>query len=100
MKKKFLRRYYKVLGNLAHGYIAKHAPHVIGINGSVGKTSCRMIIYQTLQRFLHSKKIYTSPKNFNGELGMSLSIFQIEKWEPTILYFITTFFKLFRKRFF
>jgi len=59
-----------------------------------------MIIYQTLQRFLPNKKIYTSPKNFNGELGMSLSIFQIEKREPNMLYFITTLFKLIRKRFF
>ncbi len=100
MKKKFLRRYYKLLGKLAHGYIEKHNPQIIGINGSVGKTSCRMIIYQTLQRFLSNKRIYTSPKNFNGELGMSLSIFQVEKREPNILYFITTLFKLIRKRFF
>ena len=100
MKKKFLRRYFKLLGKLAHGYIEKHNPHVIGINGSVGKTSCRMIIYQTLQNFLSNKKIYTSPKNFNGELGLSLSIFQIEKWEPNIVCFIATLSKIIRKRFF
>jgi UDP-N-acetylmuramyl pentapeptide synthase len=53
-----------------------------------------MIIFQTIQRFITDKKIYTSPKNFNGELGMSLSIFQIEEWEPTIINFITTFLKI------
>lgn len=100
MKKKFLRWYYKLLGKLAHGYLVKHNPQIIGINGSVGKTSCRMIIFQTLQQFIPNKKIYTSPKNFNGELGMSLSIFQIEKREPTIFYFITTLLKLLHKRFF
>ena len=100
MKTKILRRYYKLLGKLAHWYITKHNPHIIGINGSVGKTSCRMIVYQTLQRFLSNKKIYTSPKNFNGELGFSLSIFQIETWEPNIFCFITTLSKLIRKRFF
>ncbi|MFA6256001.1 MAG: Mur ligase family protein [Candidatus Absconditabacterales bacterium] len=100
MKNKFLRWYYKLLGKLAHGYIAKHSPYVIGINGSVGKTSCRMIVYQTLQRFLPDKKIYTSSKNFNGELGLSLSIFQIETWEPNIFCFITTLTQLIRKRFF
>lgn len=100
MKKKILWWYYKLLGNLAHSYINKHNPHIIGINGSVGKTSCRMIVYQTLQRFLPNKKIYTSPKNFNGELGLSLSIFQIERREPNILCFITTLTKLIRKRFF
>ncbi|MCX6824123.1 MAG: Mur ligase family protein [candidate division SR1 bacterium] len=100
MKKKLLRRYYKLLGKLAHGYIAKHNPQVIGINGSVGKTSCRMIVYQTLQQFITNKKIYTSPKNFNGELGLSLSIFQIEKWEPNIFCFISTLTTFIRKRFF
>lgn len=100
MKKKILRWYYKLLGKLAHGYLTKHNPQIIGINGSVGKTSCRMIIYQTLQRFIKNKYIYTSPKNFNGELGMSLSIFQIEQWEPNVLNFVTTFFKTLRKRFF
>ena len=100
MKKKILRWYYKLLGKLAHAYINKHQPEVIGINGSVGKTSCRMIVYQTLQQFLPNKKIYTSPKNFNGELGLSLSIFQIEKREPNIFCFIGTLAKLIRKRFF
>jgi UDP-N-acetylmuramyl pentapeptide synthase len=100
MKKKVLRRYYKLLGKLAHGYIEKHNPHVIGINGSVGKTSCRMIVYQTLQQFITNKKIYTSPKNFNGELGLSLSIFQIEKREPNVFCFISTLTTFIRKRFF
>lgn len=100
MKKRLLRRYFKLLGKLAHAYINKHSPQVIGINGSVGKTSCRMIVYQTLQQFLPNKKIYTSPKNFNGELGLSLSIFQIEKREPNIFCFISTLTKLIWKRFF
>ena len=100
MKKKVLRWYYKLLGKLAHWYINKHNPQVIGINGSVGKTSCRMIIYQTLQQFITNKKIYTSPKNFNGELGLSLSIFQIEKREPNVFCFVFTLSKLIRKRFF
>lgn len=100
MKKKLLRRYYKLLGKLAHGYLKKHTPYIIWINGSVGKTSCRMIVFQTLQQFIPNKKIYTSPKNFNGELGMSLSIFQIEEWEPTIPNFIITLFKIIKKRFF
>ncbi len=100
MKKKILWWYYKLLGRLAHEYIEKHNPKVIGINGSVGKTSCRMIVYQTLQQFITNKKIYTSPKNFNGELGLSLSIFQIEKREPNILYVIMTLIKLIRKRYY
>ena len=62
----------------------RHKVFTIGINGSVGKTSCRMIIYQTIKKAFPELNIYTSPKNFNGELGMSLSIFQVEEWVPSV----------------
>lgn len=68
MKQRLLRSYYRILVAFAHHYLQRHRPKVIGINGSVGKTSCRMIIYQTLQQFFPHLTIYTSPKNFNGEL--------------------------------
>ncbi len=93
MKAKLLNLYYRLLGFLASKYLCKHKAYIIGINWSVGKTSCRMIIAQTLEKFLHWKKIYTSPKNFNWELGLSLSVFQIEKWDPNIFCLIKTLFK-------
>ena len=68
MKQNILLMYYTILGKLAHSYIKKHTPTIIGINGSVGKTSCRMIISQTLHEFFPDLKISTSSKNFNGEL--------------------------------
>jgi UDP-N-acetylmuramyl pentapeptide synthase len=43
-----------------------------------------MIVTQTLQTLLPNMIVYTSPKNFNGELGMSLSIFEIEKYTPSM----------------
>lgn len=92
MKKKLLSWYYRGLAFLARKYIQKHKPLVIGINGSVGKTSCRMIVSQTVQKFLPEKIVYTSPKNFNGELGMSLSIFAIDHFLPRVYDFLYTFF--------
>ncbi|NCO97971.1 hypothetical protein GW864_02225 [bacterium] len=68
MKNKLLNIYYHVLAFFARKYLKRHKPYIIGINGSVGKTSCRMIIAQTLKQFLNNKIIYTSSKNFNGEL--------------------------------
>lgn len=59
-----------------------------------------MIIAQTLKQFLTSKKIYTSPKNFNGELGLSLSIFTIEKRDPTLVCLVKTFFRVLRQSLF
>ncbi|MFA5747847.1 MAG: Mur ligase family protein [Candidatus Absconditabacterales bacterium] len=100
MKNKILNIYYSILAYFAKIYIKKHKPYIIGINGSVGKTSCRMIIYQTLQKFITNKKIYTSSKNFNGELGLSLSIFQIENFYPSLTLFISVFFKILRKTIF
>lgn len=44
-----------------------------------------MIIFQTLQKFFPNKKISTSPKNFNGEFWLSLSVFEITKRSPSVL---------------
>ena len=43
-----------------------------------------MIIFQTLQNFFPNKKISTSPKNFNGEFWLSLSVFEITSRSPSI----------------
>ena len=92
MKQAILDKYYHILWRLAKKYIQKHKPFVIGVNGSVGKTSCRMIVMQTLQKFLPHKVVYTSSKNFNGELWFPLSIFCVDAFIPTIYHFIYTFF--------
>lgn len=100
MKQKLLLSYYRVLAALAKRYLGKHKPYIIWINWSVGKTSCRMIIYQTLKRFFPDLKISTSKKNFNGELGLSLSIFEIDERDPTIWTFISVLRKILGKTLF
>ncbi len=100
MKKKFFDFYCKLLAFFARKYLKKYNPFVVWINGSVGKTSARMIIYQTLYKFINTKKIYTSSKNFNGELWLSLSVFQIEEFNPSIFWSIKVFFKILLKTFF
>lgn len=94
MKKKLLDFYCRLLSFFARKYIAKHKPLVIWINWSVWKTSCRMIIYQTLCKFINNKKIYTSSKNFNWELWLSLSIFEIEEFVPSLFWSLKVFFKV------
>lgn len=85
MKEILLHSFFRIIGFLARGYIKKRQPYIIGVNGSVGKTSCRMIMHQITEKLLPSLHIVTSPKNFNGELGMSLSIFEITDYTPSIL---------------
>ena len=98
----------------AKRYIKKYKPFVIWITGSVWKTSCRMIIYQILKKYLKissddllsmsSNKfllnIYTSPKNFNWEYGLSLSILGIENYSPSIFWLLKNLFLAFKIAFF
>ena len=85
MKAFILKIYYSILAMLARRYLKKTKPYIIGITWSIGKTSSRMIIYQIIQRFSKKHTVYTSNRNFNGEFGMSLSIFCIEDYEVTVL---------------
>ena len=84
MKQKLLQTLYKILRYFTKIYLWRTKPYIIGVTGSVGKTSCRMIIFQVLEQIQTEKKIYTSPKNFNSELGLIFSIFMIESYNPSI----------------
>lgn len=84
MKQKLLKILYTILAVCAKIYIHRTKPQIIGVTGSVGKTSSRMIIFQVLKQFLPEKTVYTSPKNFNSELGMVFSIFCVEQYTPLV----------------
>ena len=59
-----------------------------------------MIITQTLRYFFPELRISTSSKNFNGELGLSLSIFEIESRSPNPIVFVYVLCKALFKLFF
>ena len=94
MKQKVLNLIYFVFAIFARIYLKRQKPKIIWITWSVGKTSCRMIVSQTLKKFLN-QKIYTSPKNYNSEIWIVCSIFQIENYKPSIFYLFWLFFKIF-----
>lgn len=89
MKKLLLSFLIHVLKKSAQHYLSKTRPLVIWVTWSVGKTSCRLIIADTLKKLLPQEYIYTSPKNFNSDLGLSLSILWVESYKPTIDWAIT-----------
>jgi len=74
--------------------------YVIWVTWSVGKTSCRMIIYQILRNNITDKIIYTSPKNFNSELGLIFSLLKIEKYNSWIKSLIKICFEVIYKSLF
>ena len=88
MKNKILKILEGFLAILSKKYILKKKVKVIWITGSVWKTSARMIVYQILNQFIKNKKLYTSPKNFNSELWLIFSIFEIEKYNPWVIWLL------------
>jgi UDP-N-acetylmuramoyl-tripeptide--D-alanyl-D-alanine ligase len=64
-----------VLQRLAAARRAALNPIVVGITGSIGKTSTKEVVAAVLgQRF----RTYRSPGNMNSELGLPLSLLEIE----------------------
>lgn len=83
MKKILLKIYFWFFAVLAKFYLLRNNPSIIWITWSIWKTSCRMVIYDVLKKHLDDKVIYTSSKNFNWELWLSLSVLWIESYTPT-----------------
>jgi UDP-N-acetylmuramoyl-tripeptide--D-alanyl-D-alanine ligase len=62
------------LANAAKAVIAREKPEIIGITGSVGKSSAKEAISAVLgKRF----RVRSSPKNFNTEIGLPLSVLDL-----------------------
>jgi len=66
----------KILVYKARQYLKKHHVQVIAITGSIGKTSTKEAIAHLLKKQF---KVYSSPKGFNTEVGISLAILQEEE---------------------
>lgn len=66
-----------ILQRSARHYLSRHTPYVIGITGSIGKTTCRTIMTQTLRQLMPDLRVESSKKNFNTESGLPLSILGI-----------------------
>ncbi|MCL1843591.1 MAG: UDP-N-acetylmuramoyl-tripeptide--D-alanyl-D-alanine ligase [Defluviitaleaceae bacterium] len=65
----------RALMDLADYYRRKHNVKVVAITGSAGKTTTKDMIADILSQ---KYKVKRTIKNFNNEIGMPLSIFQLE----------------------
>jgi|GEM_PF-996583 len=75
MIKVFLKRLViQYLAYFGRRAIAKSQALVIGITGSVGKTSTKEAIYAILEEAFGKEKVYKTPKNLNSEFGLPLAI--------------------------
>jgi len=64
------------LQDISQHYIRKFNPIVIGITGSVGKTTTKDFVASILSRVFNTK---FTPKNFNTEIGISKSVLEIDE---------------------
>lgn len=71
-----------ILAYLARETIRMYQPKIIGITGSVGKTSARDAIYVVLRKQFRVRK---SEKNYNNEIGFPLAILGIEHQGTSVL---------------
>jgi len=61
----------KVLALLARKIVKKYNPQVVGITGSMGKTSAKEAVYAVLKTKFNVRK---NIKNYNNEIGVPLTI--------------------------
>ena len=80
-----------ILRWLAKATIKKYQPGIIGVTGSVGKTSTKEAIYIVLRNFRQAR---ASAKNFNNELGLPLTILGDWQETPWLKIIIFSFFRL------
>ena len=66
----------KALGDIAKFYRSQFDIPVLGVTGSVGKTTAKEMICSVLsQRF----RVHRTPENLNNDLGVPLSVFGIDE---------------------
>ena len=71
----------KALGDSAREYRRRMNFKVVVITGSVGKTTTRQITYHVLSRHF---RVFQSPKNFNNNIGVPLTLFGADDDEIVI----------------
>lgn len=78
----------KILAMLARATIRHYQPIVIGITGTVGKTSTREAIYTVLRT---KYRVRQSEKNYNTEIGVPLTILGIPHYGYNIFAWLSAF---------
>ena len=89
--RKILQKIMKFFAKIA---LQKYRPIVITITGSVGKTSTKEAIYSVLKNHFGEKRVRRNYRNYNNELGVPLTIFDMETGGPSVLKWIPKFIKI------
>lgn len=89
------------LGFLARLIIQRHKPYIIGITGTVGKTTIATHVTHFLMKKFGSKNVAYSPYHYNGEFGLPLTIIGMKSpWRNPFWWmrvFFVSIIRLFKK---
>lgn len=70
--------------------LAKYKPDVIGITGSVGKTSAKEAVYAALSSKFNARR---NIKNYNNEIGLPLTVIGADSPGKSVFGWLAVFFK-------
>jgi len=90
----------KILKTLAKIVLKKYKPVIIGVTGSVGKTSTKEAIYHIFKSHFGENKIRRNQRNYNNEIGVPLTIFGLETGGKSVFKWLVRFFQIFSMIFF
>jgi len=79
-----------ILKVLAKAILAKYKPEIVGITGSVGKTSTKEAVYAVLGSKFNVRR---NIKNYNNEIGLPLTIIGAESVGRSVIGWLTVFLK-------
>lgn len=97
MKPGRIRILEKILKMMAAFVLKRRKPVVVGITGSVGKTSAKEAIHLVLSKKFNVRK---NEKNYNNEIGIPLTIIGAETGGRSLLKWLVVFLKWMRACFF
>lgn len=80
----------KILRFFAKRILAKYKPEVIGITGSVGKTSTKEAVAAVLS---YKFKIRQTMKNYNNEIGLPLTVIGTESGKSSLVGWLKVFYR-------
>lgn len=90
MKQKKIIFLEKILKKMARLVLKKYKPEIVGITGSVGKTTVKEMVGTTLEKFINTRK---SEKNYNNEIGIPLTIIGIQISKSSVFQWARVFLK-------
>ncbi len=90
MKSKKIIYLERILRFMAKAVLRRYKPTIVGITGSVGKTSAKEAVFAVLSPYCRVRK---NEKNYNNEIGLPLTVMGAESGNRSVLKWIKVFLK-------